>query len=125
MKVSDDGVMITRRFFEALERLKELGTIRGLHTFTAAHGINYWNIRTVRDNERGSMLKPEWLRHLVIDYGVSPRWLLTGAGDMLPAMRESEERHKLALVIRDQQETIRRQQETIRRLTDGYGKTDP
>lgn len=80
MKISEDGIEITKRFFDAIEYLHSKKEIRGLHTFTSAHGINYWNLCTVKNQPERSVLKPEWLAWLATDYGVSPRWLLTGIG---------------------------------------------
>lgn len=82
MKISPEGIAITKRFFEALDMLKAQKRIRGLLTFTKAHDINYWNINTVRNQPEVSVLKPEWLVYLIQDYNVSAEWLLTGEGGM-------------------------------------------
>ena len=82
MKISKDGVEITKRFFEAIDMLIAQKRIRGLLTFTKAHDINYWNINTVRNQPDVSVLKPEWLSYLVEDYNISSKWLLTGRGNM-------------------------------------------
>jgi len=83
MNISQNGIKITKRFFDAIEKLRELKRIRGLKTFTDKHGINYWNISTVRNQPDKSVLKPEWLGWLVEDYNVSPNWLLTGEGTFI------------------------------------------
>lgn len=80
MKISEEGIKITKRFFEAIDYLKKEKTIRGLKTFTKKHGINYWNLVTVRNHPDRSVLKPEILSWVVIDYGISAEWLLTGKG---------------------------------------------
>ncbi len=82
MKISKDGVEITKRFFEAIDMLIAQKQIRGLLTFTKTHDINYWNINTVRNQPDVSVLKPEWLSYLVEDYNISSKWLLTGRGNM-------------------------------------------
>lgn len=84
MIISEDGVMITKRFFEAIELLKRQKTIRGLGTFTRNRGVNKWNLITVRKQPECSVLKPELLAWLVLDYGISAEWLLTGKGEILP-----------------------------------------
>lgn len=83
MNISENGIAITKRFFEAIEYLRSIKRIRGLQTFTREHDINYWNICTVRNQPDRSVLKPEWLGWLVEDYGVSALWLLTGKGEVL------------------------------------------
>lgn len=83
MIISEDGIMVTKRFFEAIEFLKQNKTIRGLGTFTRNHGINKWNLITVRKQPECSVLKPELLAWLVVDYGISAEWLLTGNGKIL------------------------------------------
>jgi len=82
MKISEDGVNVTKRFFEAIEFLKRQRTIRGLGTFTRNHNINKWNLITVRKQPESSVLKPELLTWLVMDYGISAEWLLTGKGEI-------------------------------------------
>lgn len=82
MKISEEGIAITNRFFEALNMLKDQKQMRGLLTFTKAHDINYWNINTVRNQPEASILKPEWINYLVSDYNISPTWIITGKGKM-------------------------------------------
>ena len=82
MKISKEGVAITKRFFEAIELLKAQKTIRGLQTFTRNNNINYWNITTVRNNPEVSVLKPEWINFLVTDYDISAEWIITGKGNV-------------------------------------------
>lgn len=84
MYISDDGAIITKRFFLALDVLRRLRKIRGMKTFTDAYGINYWNFYTIKKEPESHMFKPEWLTYLVIDFNVSADWLLTGRGSMLP-----------------------------------------
>lgn len=90
MNISNEGIAITRRFFEAIERLRAMKKIRGLQTFTKKHGINYWNLCTVRDNADKSVLKPEIIAFLSRDYGVSTQWLLLGTGEFMISNSENE-----------------------------------
>ena len=82
MKISQDGIDVTNRFFEAIETLKKKKKMRGLQTFTNKYGLNRWNINTVKWNPEKSVLKPEWIVYLVRDYGISSEWILLGKGDM-------------------------------------------
>ena len=79
MNISKEGIAITKRFFEAIDMLKAQKRMRGLLTYTKAHDINYWNINTVRNQPEVSVLKPEWIAYLVLDYGISADWILTDA----------------------------------------------
>lgn len=44
MKISKEGIAITKRFFEAIDMLKAQKRIRGLKTFTRKHNITRTNI---------------------------------------------------------------------------------
>lgn len=82
MKISQDGIAITKRFFLAIDVLITQKKIRGLNTFTKKHDINYWNLCTLRNDPQIRVLKPEYLSYIVTDFNVSPTWLLTGIGSM-------------------------------------------
>ncbi len=76
-----DSIIIVRRFYEALQRLKTDRRIRGKKTFTDRYGINRWNMNTCEKEPERDIFQPAWLTYLARDYGVSPRWLLLGEGD--------------------------------------------
>ena len=82
MKISKEGIAITKRFFEAVDMLKAQSRIRGLKTFTRKHNITRTNIANVRKTPDRSVLKPEWIYYLVYDYGVSLEWIIFGEGSM-------------------------------------------
>lgn len=82
MKISNEGISVTKRFFEAIDMLKAQKKIRGLQTFTNRYDINRWNLVTVRTQPEVSVLKPEWIVYLVRDYGISADWILLGRGGM-------------------------------------------
>ena len=76
-----DSILIIRRFFEALQRLKTDHRIRGKKTFTDKYSINRWNLNTCEKSPERNIFQPAWLAYLVHDYGISPQWLLLGTGD--------------------------------------------
>ena len=78
---TSDSQQIVMRFFAALQRLKDDKAIRGKKTFTERYGINRWNMLTLEKDMSRDIFQPAWLSYLVRDYGISPRWLLTGEGD--------------------------------------------
>lgn len=79
---TEDSQKIVLRFFEALRYLKDTGEIRGKQTFTRRFGINRWNMLTLEKEPSRDIFQPAWLTYLVEAYKISPRWLLTGEGDI-------------------------------------------
>lgn len=82
MNISQEGVAVTKRFFEAIGMLKAQKKIRGLQTFTREYGLNRWNVNSVKWEPEKRILKPEWIVYLVRDYGISAEWILLGKGRM-------------------------------------------
>ncbi len=82
MIISDEGIAISNRFFEAIEMLKTKKKIRGLQTFTREHNLNRWSVNQVKFYPNRSVLKPEWIVYLHKDYGISVEWIVLGKGDM-------------------------------------------
>lgn len=80
---TEDSQKIIRRFFQALQYLKDQRIIRGKQTFTRQFGINRWNMNTVEKEPSRDMFQTAWLSYLVTEYGVSAEWLLTGRGAIL------------------------------------------
>lgn len=74
------SVAIVERFFTAIDALIQMRTIRGLQTFTRKYDINRRNLQTLRKEPQRDIFQPCWLTYLVVDYGVSAHWLLTGKG---------------------------------------------
>jgi len=79
---SDESIKVIRRFYEAIDKLIETGKIRGIQTFTNKHEINRRNFIFVEKNPQSNMFQIAWLGHLIRDYKVSSRWLMTGEGQM-------------------------------------------
>lgn len=80
MKISSEGEEITKRFFIAIDKLIELKYIRGVKTLSTKYNINYWNFKTLKKEPSKRILKPEYIRYIVNDYGVSANWIITGKG---------------------------------------------
>lgn len=78
---TEHSQIIVKRFFEALQILKEKKIIRGKQTFTTRYGINRWNMLTLEKEPERDIFQVAWLTYLVEDYNVSPTWLLTGKGE--------------------------------------------
>ena len=74
--------MIVGRFFEALAWLKESRQIRGVKTFTDRYGIHRRSLQRLQKDPSTNDFKAAWLTYLVIDFGISADWLLTGEGRM-------------------------------------------
>ena len=82
MTQTSDSAAIVRRFFLALDTLKDTKVIHGLTNFTEEHGINRRNLYQLRKNPERCILQVSWLAYLVNDYGVNAHWLLTGRGNI-------------------------------------------
>ena len=78
---TEHSQIIVKRFFEALQILKEKKIIRGKQTFTTRYGINRWNLLTLEKEPTRDIFQVAWLTYLVEDYNVSATWLLTGKGE--------------------------------------------
>lgn len=81
MSIPKEGIEITKRFFLALDTLKNERKIRGIQTFTRAHGINRWNLITVRNTPDRAALKVEYIHYLCKDYHISTHWIIFGTGN--------------------------------------------
>ena len=82
MKITSNGEEITRRFFEAIDLLIERKYIRGVKTFSTKYNINYWNFKTLKKEPAKRILKPEYIKYIVEDFGVSSNWIITGKGEI-------------------------------------------
>ena len=90
--VSEIESGVNRRFFQAMDALEALGSIRSLSGFCNEVGLSSPRFREMRLEygmapvpgrvSRYSSLNIEALHFIVKDYGVSGDWLLTGRGKM-------------------------------------------
>lgn len=80
--VSPEGQKITERFFEAIEVLKATKAIRGQATVSKEVGIDNSSMYKIKTRPETYILKPEFIRHLSMKYGISAEWIITGRGKM-------------------------------------------
>jgi hypothetical protein len=80
-----ESIAIIKRFYEAIDILIASKNLRGIQSFTREHGINRWNFVTVRKKPESDMFQLVWISHLVKDFNVSTKWIMTGQGDMFAA----------------------------------------
>jgi hypothetical protein len=78
---SEIGQQIIDRFFEAVDYLISQKKLRGVNTLAKLMGVDGATLRKLRSHETHS-IKPEFMYYLVVSYGVSAEWLLTGRGEM-------------------------------------------
>ena len=71
----------TDRFFEAYDKLRELGATSQTQICRVL-GCDRRNFLKQEADHSRHILKPEWLGTMVLAYGVSAHWLLTGEGWM-------------------------------------------
>ncbi|MCQ2976263.1 MAG: hypothetical protein MJ211_15795 [Bacteroidales bacterium] len=80
---NQDSTEITKRFFDALQKLKANGIIRGKQTFARKYNIDNRNFYKAEKDMNRNIFQTSWLLYLVRDYYVSAHWLLTGEGSFL------------------------------------------
>lgn len=70
------------RFFCALDTLIATKTIRGVNTYCELYDIDRRNLQTQRKDMDRRFFQVSWLYPMVVDFGISAKWLLTGIGNM-------------------------------------------
>lgn len=83
LNVSLEAVLITKRFFIAIDILIAQRKIRGLNSFAQQYSINYWNLCTLKKEPERRILKPEYIAFLVRDFNVSSKFILLGIGNII------------------------------------------
>ena len=78
MSVSQQGIEITNRFFQAIDILKQQKKIRSLRQITELYGLNYGNTHSLKTHPETLVLKPELIARLCLDYGISTEWIMFG-----------------------------------------------
>lgn len=80
--VSPEGQKITKRFFDAVEVLIAHKAIRGQKTLSTEMGVENSSMYKIKNHPETYALKPEYIRHISLKYGVSADWVITGKGKM-------------------------------------------
>lgn len=73
---------VVTRFYEALDAIIAQRKIRGVNTYCRLNAIDRRNLLAQRKDLDRGWFQVSWLVPMVREYGVSPRWLLTGEGTM-------------------------------------------
>ena len=89
---------VVDRFFEAFEALKAEGRTN-TQRFCREMGADKRNFYKKRRQVGDTSMMTAWLTFIVEQYGVSPLWLLTGAGSMFHADQRAG-RHTPELLFR-------------------------
>ena len=77
-----ESIKIIERFYQALDQVIASKLIRGKKTFCDRHGIDRWNLNTVRKKPESDMFQLSWISALCNDFGISVEWIMTGKGGM-------------------------------------------
>ena len=99
--------VISRRFFDAIDRLIVDKKLRGRQTFCTRYKINKRNFYFAMNNPASKVMRTSWLSFMVKDYGISSRYLLTGEGEFY--------------VKKEYPETVKKPGDTAN-ILDGIGK---
>lgn len=76
--ITPESIEVTKRFYQALDKLILEKKLRGTQTFCRKYGIDKRNFYSFRKRVETFHLPVAWLLLLVNDYGVSSEWLLKG-----------------------------------------------
>lgn len=83
-----DSQKVVARFFDILNELVSLKKLRGRKTFCDIYGVDRRNLHALSKDYSSNKFQACWLTYLVLDFGVSPMWLLTGLGSRYSKISE-------------------------------------
>ena len=89
---TDIDKQVISRFFTAIDSLIERKDIKSLQSYCTAGGFDSRNIYSLRKPNSTHSFHFDWFMPLIMDYGVSSLWLITGLGDMFMPMYKPEEK---------------------------------
>ena len=88
---------IQKRFFLALDILMESDKIKSLQSFCAKHELHRPKYSSLKNHPDGpsegkgyKLIDIDALSYVVIDYGISAHWLLTGNGGMFDKPKKGD-----------------------------------
>ena len=76
------AVDITKRYFQAVQKLHDDGKIRGLGTLAKKWDASRYVLSTTRSYPEKKRLNTEFIYYLSRDYNVSLEWLFHGTGSI-------------------------------------------
>ena len=79
----EETIAIISRFFEAVDYLIEVKTIRGIKTYCDLYDINRRHYYTQKEDMNKGYFEIQWILPLIKEFKVSSNWLLFGKGKML------------------------------------------
>lgn len=123
-----DKKEVSNRFIEAYERLLSDGLVTSKKEFASSVGVSPSMVTEISKGR--SSVGTSAIQNIVLLYGISGEWLLTGKGNMLkgaveqpPSPQQSNEKEPTLLVnqlldtIKEQAEEIGQLKEQVRQLT--------
>ena len=96
---------VSRRFIEAYERLLESGVVSDKKSFASNIGVSSSMITEIHKGR--SSVGTTAIQNIVLAYGVSPDWLLTGEGCM---MKEEAKENNMNITAIHQPKTLEKKQ---------------
>lgn len=82
---NQESIDIQSRFWQALDFLCRENKINGLRTYSRLYNIDARNFYAQQKDQTKGHFQAGWLVPLVNVYHISPRWILTGNGNMTTA----------------------------------------
>ena len=78
-----ESKVIIARFYEAINTLIGLGTLKSKRAFALEHDIEYTSFSRCEHELESDRFQLDWIKYLYTNYPISIDWLFTGRGGML------------------------------------------
>lgn len=76
-------IEIVHRFFAAIHKLIDKGLLKNNVTFCRELNIDPSNFVKQEKDPSRNIITLVWIRHLIVNYNVSPMWIFNGEGSIL------------------------------------------